>query len=377
MERRRLLPLLALALASCSSSTTPTAQATTGGESPAAVSPTSSPNACAEKKSAAPTGTLNADFPVALAFAPDGRLFYAERGGAIKVVTDGNAADFARVDTVTTERGGGYSERGLLGLALSPNFAGDHLVYAWYAANDYAHARVVRWTDCGGVAANPTVVVDNLPTGGDCCHKGGRLAFGPDGMLYVTLGENHQSSAAQDRCDVRGKVLRYKPDGGLPEAGNICGAVYAYGLRNPFGIAFSSTGRLMITNNGPSGDAGTPSSGYDTIDVVEAGANYQWPSCYGYSHPVGGGACPSGSRGPDYSSEAGASQVPTGATFTDGSAPIANHFVYCSYAQDRLKIYNGPRDVSDGPTGCQLDVKEGPDHALYFSDTQHIYRYAG
>jgi glucose/arabinose dehydrogenase len=376
VDRRSLAPLLGLLLASCASSSAPSAQATPSA-SPAASAAASPAAACPEVKSNPPTATLNAAYPVALAFAPDGRLFYAERGGAVKLVTNGAAADFAKVDTVTTERGGGYSERGLLGLAVSPTFAQDHFVYAWYTLTDYAHARVVRWSECNGAAANLTTIVDNLPTGGDCCHKGGRLAFGPDGMLYVTLGENHQANAAQDKCDVRGKVLRYKPDGGVPESGNVCGPVYAYGLRNPFGIAFSADGRMMITNNGPSGDAGAPGSGFDTVDVVEAGANYGWPKCYGYSHPIGGGSCPDGSRGPDWSSEAGASLAPTGATFTSGEAPIAGKFVFCSFVQNRVKVYNGPKDVSDGPAGCQLDVKEGPDHALYFSDTAHIYRFAG
>ena len=192
---------------------------------------------------------------------------------------------------MTTEPGGGYSERGLLGLAVSPTFAQDHFVYGFYSEPDYVHQTVVRWLDCGGKGTNPTVIVANLPSGSDCCHKGGRVGFGADGMLYVTLGDNHASSAAQDKCDVRGKVLRYRPDGGIP-GGNLCGPVFAVGLRNPFGIAFAPSGEIYVTNNGPSGDAGSPSSGYDTLYQVTAGGNYSWPACYGYSHPIGGAACP-------------------------------------------------------------------------------------
>ena len=87
-------------------------------------------------------------FPTALAWAPDGRLFIAERAGTIKVDRNGKVVVFATVKTVTTQPGGGYSERGLLGLALSPNFATDHYVYALYSTADYKNTVVVRWTDC-------------------------------------------------------------------------------------------------------------------------------------------------------------------------------------------------------------------------------------
>ncbi|HEV1998282.1 MAG TPA: PQQ-dependent sugar dehydrogenase [Candidatus Dormibacteraeota bacterium] len=322
-----------------------------------------------------PAATVTASYPTALAFAPDGRLFYAERTGTIRVWQAGGAVAFASVPTVTTEALGTYSERGLLGLAISPHFGQDHFVYAFYSEADRSTQRVVRFTDdCAGHGTAEATVVANLPGGSDCCHKGGRLAFGTDGDLYVTLGETHVPSAAQDKCDPRGKVLRYTPDG-RPAPGNLCGPVYAYGLRNPFGIAFAPDGRLFVTNNGPSGDAGGPGTGYDTVEIVQAGANYQWPACYGYSHAIGGGMCPAGSLGPDYSTEA-STIVPTGATWVT-SGPLAGHFVFCSYATDTLKVFRGPRDVQDGPHGCALDVKQGPDGALYFSDSGSIYRYVG
>jgi glucose/arabinose dehydrogenase len=321
-----------------------------------------------------PAGNISAAFPVALAFAPDGRLFWAERGGTIKVWQGGAAQDFAAVSTVTTEPGGGYSERGLLGLAISPTFAQDRFVYAMYSEPDYAHQTVVRWTDCIGKGAARTTIVANLPTGSDCCHKGGRLAFGSDGMLYVTLGDNHSAAAAQDSCDVRGKILRYRPDGTVP-GGNLCGPVYAKGLRNPFGIAFSSSGQLFVTNNGPSGDAGSPGTGYDTVDDVTAGGNYSWPTCYGYSHPLSASSC--AGSGPLWSSEA-STVVPTGATYVSASGPAgyAGHFVFCTFNSGG-RIYQGPQSVTVALPQCKLDVKESPDHVLYYSDTSTIYRFAG
>jgi len=336
------------------------------------------PSPCAVGPQTPPGGAIPAAFATALAFAPDGRLFYTERSGTVRVWQDGSARVFATVPTVTIERGGGYSERGLLGLAISPTFTQDRYVYAFYSDTDYAHQHVVRWTDCAGAASNATIII-TLPSGSDCCHKGGRIAFGPDGKLYVTLGEEHDAPAAQEPSDVRGKVLRYNPDGSVP-SDNPFGSgspVWAYGLRNPFGIAFSESGQLAVTNNGPSGDAGSPGSGYDTLILsVTRGARYQWPNCYGYSHPLAS-SCGAGAIPPDWSSET-TTFVPTGATFVDAGGPsaYAGHLVFCTLDRGMLIATAGSphATVTAGPSTCTLDVVEGPDHALYVSDIQHIYR---
>lgn len=339
---------------------------------------TAAPDPCAVAKQGPPSGTVPADFATALAFAPDGRLFFAERAGTVRVWQDGTAKVFAKVSTVTTEPGGGYSERGLLGLAVSPTFASDHFVYAFYSDADRSHQDVIRWTDCAGQGTAAKQIVQ-LPSGGDCCHKGGRLAFGPDGKLYVTLGDEHTSTAAQDTSDPRGKVLRYNPDGSIP-ADNPFGGddpVWASGFRNPFGIAFSASGQLAVTVNGPTGDAGSPSTGYDTVSTnVTRGAAYQWATCYGYSHPLGSGGSCAGTE-PQWSSEAKA-VVPTGAAFVNpaGPAPYAGHLVFCTLDEGMKVLTDGSphATVAQGDQGCLLDVKQGPDNALYFSDTENIHR---
>ncbi len=326
-----------------------------------------------------PPDTFAANYATALAFAPDGRLFYAERDGKIGVYQDGASHVFATVATVTTEPGGGYRERGLLGLAVSPTFSSDHFVYAFYSKTDRSNDEIIRWADCAGVSSNPTALIE-LPAGPDCCHKGGRLTFGTDGKLYVTLGEEHQAAAAQNTSDVRGKVLRYNADGSIP-SDNPFGAsnpVWAFGFRNPFGIAISATGQMAITNNGPTGDAGSPSTGYDTVVTsVARGGGYQWPNCYGYGHPIHGASCGAGQMGPDWSSEQN-TVVPTGATFVDASGPAgyADHLVFCSADRGMLVLTPGSphATVTTGPAQCILDVKQGPDHALYYSDDEHIYR---
>jgi glucose/arabinose dehydrogenase len=341
-------------------------------------SPTSN-ESCAVQGQTPPSGNIAATFATALAFAPDGRLFWTERSGTVKVLQDGAARTFARVQTVTTEPDGSYSERGLLGLAISPTFNQDRFVYAFYSDANDTQEHVMRWRDCRGTGMDPTVLL-TLPSGSDCCHKGGRLAFGADGMLYVTLGDEHSAPSAQDTGGVRGKILRYRPDGSVP-ADNPFGAtnpVWAYGFRNPFGIAVSSSGQMAVTSNGPTGDAGSPSTGYDTLVLdVARGRGYQWPDCYGYSHPLASPSCPSGQSPPDYSTESN-TLVPTGATFIDSSGPsaFAGHLVFCTLNGGMRIVTPGKPHASlqPGPSGCRLDVKEGPDHAVYFSGTETIYR---
>jgi glucose/arabinose dehydrogenase len=357
----RIAAVLAVAtISACSSSTAPSTPSGTGR---ASASPQPSPTL---------TTYTSADFATALAWAPDGRLFYAERAGTIRTFDGKNRGVFATVSTSTS------GERGLLGLALSPTFDKDHFVYAFYSRGDnQSLQRVVRWHDQGGTGASLTTIVDNLPAGPDCCHKGGRVAFGSDRKLYVTLGENHVASAAQNASDVRGKILRYNPDGTVPADNPFGGGnpVWAIGLRNPFGLAFSTDGTLLVTDNGPSGDAGTPGSGWDEVNHVVRGGNYQWPTCYGNGIRLRGSSC----VGTPPTWQSGSQTVvPTGATFVSQQGPTGYRgtFVFCSFAEARLKVMpaDGTRILFDGPR-CQLDVKEGLDHALYLSDTSAIYRF--
>ena len=348
-----------------------TISACTSSPAPSGASGTSRASASPQPSPKLTTYTA-ADFATALAWAPDGRLFYAERSGTIRTFDGTNRRVFATVSASTD------GERGLLGLALSPSFRDDHFVYAFYSrADDITRQRVVRWRDQSGTGASLTTIVDNLPAGPDCCHKGGRLAFGHDGKLYVTLGENHIASEAQNSSDLRGKILRYNPDGTVP-GDNPFGQgnpVWAIGMRNPFGLAFSTDGALLVTDNGPSGDAGTPGSGWDEVDLVVRGGNYQWPTCYGNGIRLRGTAC----VGTPPTWQSGSTPVvPTGATFISSQGPSGyqGNFAFCSYSESRLKVMSadGTRLLLNGPR-CQLDVKEGLDHALYLSDTAAIYRF--
>ncbi len=403
-HRRRhvtLLVVLAVVLAACSAggddasdAGTPRSTTSTSTTSTTTAAPTTTAAASATDPCAVPTVEVggpdgestfvaNADFATALAWAPDGRLFFAEREGTIKIARDGSVTEFARVLTAV---GVGYSERGLLGLALSPTFASDRFVYAMYTRDDFATEVVVRFTDCAGEARDEITLV-TLPSGRDCCHKGGRLAFGPDGKLYVTVGDQHAVDAAtvgsassipQNPADPRGKILRYEPDGSIP-ADNPFGAANAAwvtGLRNPFGLAFAPDGTAFVTSNGPTGDIGTPRTGYDLAFRVEEAGRNQWPACYGYSHFVPGTSSCLDRPEPEWSSE-DSTIVPTGATWVDDNGPsaYAGHFVFCSASGLRMFVPASPHaSLRAGPEHCIFDVKQGPDGALYYSDTTTIYR---
>src|ERR1700716_4086100 len=224
MSARLAVALLAVVtLSACAPSAAPSTTASAS----AVASPQPSPNL---------PPSPAADSATALAWAPDKRLFYAERSGTIRTFDGTTPRTFATVSTSTE------GERGLLGLALSPTFDKDHFVYAFYSrADDLTRQRVVRWLDRAGAGVNPTTIVENLPAGPDCCHQGGRIGFGPDRQLYVTVGENHMAGEAQNTASLRGKILRYNADGTVP-GDNPFGAanpVWAIGLRNPFGIAFA------------------------------------------------------------------------------------------------------------------------------------------
>src|SRR5438067_8942866 len=185
------------------------------------------------------TGLSN---PTAMTFAPDGRLFICQQGGQLRVVKNGTllATPFL---TVTVDSSG---ERGLLGVAFDPNFATNNFIYVYYTVpGSPAHNRVSRFTANGdtAVAGSEFILLnlDNLSTATN--HNGGAIHFGPDGQLYIAVGENANPSNAQTLSNLLGKVLRLNSGGSIPTDNpffNTAGArqeIWALGLRNPFTFA--------------------------------------------------------------------------------------------------------------------------------------------
>ena len=222
--------------------------------------------------------------PTAMAAAPDGRIFVAEKGGALRVVQDGAvlATPFVSLNVNT------FSERGLIGVALDPNFATNNFVYVYYTTNAATPVnRVSRFTASGNVGTGETVLLDNIAsTNGN--HNGGALAFGADGKLYIGVGEAGVPSNAQTLANLSGKVLRINSNGTVPSDNpfvNTSGArpeIYAFGLRNPFTLAVQpGTGRLFINDVGQ--------NAFEEVDEGAAGANYGWPNTEGNTPPGAAG----------------------------------------------------------------------------------------
>jgi quinoprotein glucose dehydrogenase len=221
------------------------------------------------------------DVPWGIAFAPDGRIFVSERAGRIRVVERG----VLRPEPWAVLEVARRSEMGLMGIALAPDFARSGALYVvgtFDAGDDRRENRVVRFTERGGRGVDPAVVVGGIPAAR--YHAGAALAFGPDGMLYLSTGDATSPWDAQDAGSLAGKVLRLRPDGGVPADNPVRGSpVYASGVRNPQGLAWHpDTGHLFAPDHGPTW---LPQewfrSGRDELNVVLPGGNYGWPEVAG------------------------------------------------------------------------------------------------
>lgn len=202
------------------------------------------------------------EVPWGAAFLPDGDALVTERISArvLRVSPDGQVDPVQTIDEVVPS-----GEGGLLGIALSPTFADDQLVYAYYtAANDN---RIARFR----LGETPQPIVTGIPKAQ--IHNGGRIAFGPDGMLYAGTGDPDRSNA-QDPDSLAGKILRMTPDGDVPDDNPFPGSlVYTLGHRNVQGLGWDSAGRMWESELGQ--------DTFDEVNLIEAGENYGWPEVEG------------------------------------------------------------------------------------------------
>ncbi len=219
----------------------------------------------------------NLEIPWELVFLPDGRALTTEREGRIRLIRGGKLQEkpYATIDVTAVGEGG------LMGLALHPDFPGTPYVYIMYTYRDgiRIYNRVERLRDTGSTLVPEKVIIEKIP--GSRVHNGGRIAFGPDNMLYVCTGDARQPEIAQDLDNLGGKILRLTPDGAVP-GDNPFGRspVYAYGLRNPQGLAWDPrTKALFCSDHGPSGEFGL--QGKDSIKRIIKGGNYGWPLALG------------------------------------------------------------------------------------------------
>ncbi len=306
--------------------------------------------------------------PTGLAFLPDGRILVGEQhAGRIRVIKDGElrGRPFATIGHVVQ----GHLELGLLGIAVDPEFEKNHWVYAFYveadAAGEPGRSVLLRFKEQKGVAASQIELAE-FPAAATDKHNGGGLEFGPDGKLYLPIGDTDRRDQAADPAQPVGKIFRLNRDGTAPQDNPLVdreGAdprVYAYGFRNLLDVAFHPDlpGRLIAPDNAV--------WEFDEINIVRPGGFYGWPQAAGFTDDDGvenpvwvylNAVAPAGI------------EVYTGDTLPEFKGDI----FLCAYNEGgvlhRIRFSSDFRrvefDTAIAP-GCSASVAEGPDGFLYF-----------
>ena len=217
--------------------------------------------------------------PWEILFLPDNSLLVTERPGNLVRIKPENKE---KIKIEGVEHTG---EGGLLGAALHPGFPSNNWLYLYLTTRTDQGLinRVERYKfnlEKNSLAEKETIIT-NIP--GASYHDGGRIAFGPDNLLYITTGDAGQTQLAQDIGSRAGKILRLKDNGDIPEDNPFNNEVYSYGHRNPQGLAWDKQGNLWATEHGPSG----LNSGFDEVNLIQKGGNYGWPLVKGEENREG------------------------------------------------------------------------------------------
>ncbi|MBI3194281.1 MAG: PQQ-dependent sugar dehydrogenase, partial [Ignavibacteriae bacterium] len=211
-------------------------------------------------------------FPVCIAFPPDGsnRVFFTEKNtGKVRIIRN----DSLLATPFLTASVTGTGEQGLLGITFHPQYPDSPFIYIYYTRSGDRANLLIRYEDQNGIGVNPVTLLVVLRQNGASNHNGGNIHFGPDGKLYVTIGEYAENTNSQDTSNgnKRGKIHRFNPDGSIPSDNPFPGnSIFAYGCRNSFDFSFDElTGKMYASENGPSCD--------DEVNHIVSGGNYGWP----------------------------------------------------------------------------------------------------
>jgi hypothetical protein len=319
------------------------------------------------------------DNPVAFTINPSdsNELWYGERfTGEIhrrNIVTNADSLVYTVPGVLTN------GEQGLLGLALDPAFPTQPYVYAYAtrSKNGGNVNMVLRITVANGVGVKrKTIVQSPTPTP---WHNGGHLRFGPDGMLWIAIGEGTEPTAAQDLNSPRGKVLRVMPDGTIPSDNPIAGnPMWAFGIRNSFGFTFDAvTGFLWLNDNGPDCN--------DEVNRIKRNANYAWgenADCRLIQAPQNtnqDGPAPRKLPEHFFPTPLGI----TGAAICDGCGLDSNRKLYVGSVNTgdiyRLTFDSTRKTIVSSAlywhhAGPVISLETLPGQPIYFSDTSGIYK---
>lgn len=309
------------------------------------------------------------EVPWSIAFAPDGRMFFTERPGRLRVYENERLRP-EPVAVISDVRSA--SESGLMGLALHPQFPTNHFLYLSYAyaGEGGQQVRVVRYSERNDALSDRKVIIEGIPAAP--LHAGCRLHFGPDGKLYITTGDGTERELAQRLDSLAGKTLRLNDDGTVPQDNPFVGQqgarpeIWSYGHRNSQGMDWQPDSNLMFqTEHGPSGFDGP--GGGDEVNIVERGKNYGWP-LISHQETREGMVSPLLEYTP--------ACAPASGAFYRGYLfqPFHNNFFFGCLRGERIirVVLDGRRVVSQedllkGQYGRIREVIEGPEGAIYFS----------
>jgi len=319
----------------------------------------------------------NLTYASTMEFAPDGRLFVCQQQGQMLVLSNDTLLPepFAQIPAYSVASEG--TEDGLLGLAFDPGFSANHYFYLYYTTTTpYLHNRVSRFTADGNtiVPGSEYIVLDLNPVASTSNHNGGAIHFGPDGKLYIAVGDNLFRQNAQTMTNLLGKIVRINSDGSIPSdnpfystASGSNRAIWTLGLRNPFSFAFQpGTGRMLINDVGE--------NTWEEINLGLSGANYGWPFAEGptnltYQNPLFA-----------YTHTNGCAIV--GAAFYDPPQPqfppeyLGNYFFadYCGGWIQRMDTNNVVTNFL-ARVSAPVSLQVSPDGALYCLTRRQLYKF--
>lgn len=328
---------------------------------------------------------IPANFPVAMAFAPDGRLFYTEKTtGDVRVISADGELQAEPVIHVDVD---GLVERGLLGIALDPDYDQNGVIWISYTAlataRDWPANTLARFVEQGGIGSELEIMMQIPIDNGELTHNGGNVRFDAEGLLYWSVGDYNTPTNAQDLTVPQGKIHRFEvtDEGLIPAEANVLEAgLFAYGFRNPYDMAIDPiSGQVWTTENGPECD--------DEVNLVLNGFNYGWDvnyRCLGYDLAP---------NMPDYMPPH-ISFTPafgiSGLTFytADVIAEWENDLFFCNWGfgtlyraeidETRSRVLNLYEINLGDEIDCKLGLATGIDGALYFGTvgvgTGAIYR---
>jgi glucose/arabinose dehydrogenase len=325
--------------------------------------------------------------PTSMAFARDGRLFVSDQAGDLRVVDPGGALQatpFLSVPVISSD------ERGLLGVAVDPDFETNGYVYIYYTSSSTGRNQLSRFQEDranpGQALPGSELVLLDLGFSASGYHNGGALHFGTDGYLYLGIGDAHSGSNAGDLTNLAGKLLRIASDGSIPITNPHSGQpnsrqeIFAHGFRNPFTFAVNPSDGTIYVN-----DVGQ--STWEEINLVVPGDNYGWDRCEG-DFVRGSTSTPCddpAARGPIFAYPSDGPCAITGGVFGQGpafpSGFIDGEYYFADFCAGWIKRRQEDGTVVDfaqDTAGLVVDLDFGPDRALYYlsRETQAVYRIA-